>query len=197
MSFRAYGILLAAGAGRRFGGRKMVSDWNGELLVNASVRNALATPIDGLVVVAGADRDEIRQALSIIEDPRLRLVFNSDWASGIASSLAAGIRALPDDADCALVFLGDMPGVPPSLGSRLVEAIAEGAPAALVEVDGAPGHPVAASSVLFERMCALDGDRGARRLLAAEAGCVTLATDDPGAVFDVDLPRSQTLEGRA
>ncbi|WP_394270770.1 NTP transferase domain-containing protein [Qipengyuania sp.] len=185
---RAAGIVLAAGAGRRFGGRKMLAEWNGEPLIRASVRNALAAPIAELLVVAGSDADAIGEALAPLSDPRLRLVVHPRWAAGIGSTLAAGIAGLPRDTDCAVIFLGDMPRVPQHLAGDLVAAIARGAPSALVSMAGAPGHPVAAHATLFGTLGRMTGDSGARAILAAQPGCVTIPTHDPGAVYDVDRP---------
>lgn len=166
----------------------MLADWNGEPLIRASVGNALAAPITELVVVVGNDAGAIGEALAPLSDPRVRLVVHPGWAAGIGSSLAAGIAALPPGTDCAVIFLGDMPRVPQHLAGELVAAIACGAPSALVSMAGAPGHPVAAQAVLFEALGRMTGDSGARAFLAAQPGCVTLSTDDPGAVYDVDRP---------
>lgn len=166
----------------------MLADWNGEPLIRASVGNALAAPITELLVVAGNDAGAIGEALAPLPDPRLRLVVHPGWAAGIGSSLAAGIAALTPETDCAVIFLGDMPRVPQHLAGELVAAIACGAPSALVSMAGAPGHPVAAHAALFEALGRMTGDSGARAILAAQPGCVTISTDDPGAVYDVDRP---------
>lgn len=188
MDKTAHAIVLAAGRGSRFGGRKMLAEWRGEPLVLAAVRAALAGPVARVTVVTGADGDEVEAALAPMASPRLAVVGNPDWRSGIASSLRAGLAALPEDAACAVIFLGDMPLVPIDAAARLLAALATGAPAALSEVDGVPAHPVAFSRALFGAVRQLQGDRGARALLAALPGVARIAADDPGCLFDVDRP---------
>jgi molybdenum cofactor cytidylyltransferase len=178
--------VLAAGAGRRFGGRKMLASWRGAPLVVVAARIALAAPVAGVTVVTGADSDEVAAALDAFGDPRLCTAFNPEWQTGIASSLRCGLQAVPREAVRAVIFLGDMPLVPTTAAARLLAALDEGAPAAFPVVDGAPGHPVAITRDLFAAMARLDGDRGARALLARLPEARQLPFDDAGCVFDLD-----------
>lgn len=181
-----HAIVLAAGAGSRFGGGKMLASWEGRPLVRAATGIALSAPVDTVTVVVGADADRIAAALSEIDDPRLSVVHAADWRTGLSASLRAGIAALPVDARGALVFLGDMPRVPPTSAAALLAALDAGAPAATVSVEGKPAHPVALCARLFDRVAALTGDRGARALLAGIDGVVDLPGEDAGGTFDVD-----------
>ncbi len=181
-----HAIVLAAGAGSRFGGGKMLASWEGRPLVRAATGIALSAPVDTVTVVVGGDADRIAAALSDVADLRLRVVHAADWRTGLSASLRAGIAALPADARGALVFLGDMPRVPPTSGAALLAALDAGAPAATVSVEGKPAHPVALSARLFSGVAALTGDRGARVLLAGIDGVVDLPSEDAGATFDVD-----------
>ena len=184
----AHAIVLAAGGGSRFGGRKMLADWNGEPLVAAAARIALAAPVARVTVVTGADADDVEAALAPLAGPRLATARNADWRTGIASSLRTGIDSLPEDAACALIFLGDMPLVPADIAARLLRALDGGAPAALTEFGGALGHPVAFSRALFARLRELDGDRGARALLASLPETARICADEPGCIIDIDEP---------
>jgi molybdenum cofactor cytidylyltransferase len=184
----AHAIVLAAGAGRRFGGRKMLAPWRGAPLVVAAARVALAAPVAGVTVVTGADHAEVAAALRVIGDPRLATAFNPRWPSGIASSLKTGLGALPSVAERIVVFLGDMPEPPADMAARLLRTLEQGAPAALVEVAGRPGHPVAFRRSLVAALQGISGDRGARALLAAVPGAVIVPSEDPGCLFDIDRP---------
>jgi molybdenum cofactor cytidylyltransferase len=137
--------------------------------------------------VTGCDADLVETALDGLDD-RLRLVHAPDWSEGIAASLRCGLAALPTGSPGAVVFLADMPRVPPDIASRLIQALAGGAVAAEA-VDGSrPAHPVAFSASLYPELMALQGDQGGRRMLTGRPGVVRVATDDPGATYDVDVP---------
>lgn len=183
-----HGVVLAAGSGSRFGGRKMLALWRDEPIIVHSVRNALATPVRSVTVVLGQDATEAQEALRALAGPRLAIACNRDWRTGLASSLRTGLKALPEDAAGAVVLLGDMPQVPPQATTALLDALASGAPGTLAEVAGIPAHPVAFTRALFPQVCELTGDRGARALLASYPGIVRVSLDDPGCVFDIDVP---------
>ncbi|WP_324806234.1 nucleotidyltransferase family protein [Sphingomonas sp. LY29] len=180
----AHAIVLAAGAGRRFGGGKLLASWNGRPLIAWSVEAAKASGVDAVTVVLGADAEKITAYLG--ED--VRIVRCHDWEEGMAASLRCGIQSLPDGAEAALIFLADMPDVSPALGRTLLEKVLSGAPAALATYDRAPAHPAAVGASAFPLLASLHGDRGGRDVLAALHGAVQIVTDWPGSTFDIDRP---------
>lgn len=182
-----HAIVLAAGAGRRFGGGKLTADWRGEPLIRAAVRTALTAGVDQVIVVTGADADQVANALSSLDNPRLAIVPSVGWAEGMAASLRTGIAALPESAEAVVVFLGDMPLIPPALADELLDAVMDGAPAATVRSVHGPAHPVAFSAGVLPQLMNLQGDRGARSVLEdlGEA-VVNIDSNDPGVVVDVD-----------
>jgi CTP:molybdopterin cytidylyltransferase MocA len=145
------GIVLAAGAGTRAGGPKVLRDgW---------LAQACAALLDGgcsrVMVVLGAAPDA-----PIPLDDRITSVVAAHWADGMSHSLRAGLAAATGEA--ALVSLVDLPGLPVSVVQRVLAA--EG-PLRQAVFDGRPGHPV-----YIERAhwgLPLSGDRGARDYLAA------------------------------
>ena len=155
------------------------------LLATQAAREAGLSPI---VVVTGHAAQEVRAALAGLEG--LSFVHNAEHASGLASSLRAGIAALPVDCPGALVLLGDMPRVGAPVLRALVAAFraAPGARAAAPVRNGERGNPALIGSGLFADVARLSGDAGARKLLAACAGVVELAVEDDGVVIDVDTP---------
>ena len=179
-------IVLAAGAGRRFGGGKLLARFRSRPLVCWAVEAALASRVEGVTVVVGARGAEVAALLAPLAGERLRVVRCGDWGEGIAASLRCGIAALPAGTRAALLLLGDMPLVSPALADRLLAYVLDGAPAALPLCHGEPGHPVAVSCRLFAALAGLNGDRGARSLLAGLDGVVSVATDDAGCVRDID-----------
>jgi molybdenum cofactor cytidylyltransferase len=188
-------IVLAGGAGARFGGAKLTAPWRTGALIDGALAAAFAAPVRSVILVTGAD-DNVAPAAEALARrlghfPRLRIVHAVDHAEGMAATLRAGVRALPDNAVGAFVFLGDMPLVPHGILSKLAEALAAGAPAAAPTFEGKRGHPVLFGATLFSALDALSGDEGARSVLA-RAGVALLETDEPGVLFDID-----TKEGLA
>lgn len=182
------GLLLAAGGGRRYGMPKALVERDGELLVERALRTARAV-CHPVVVVLGAAAEEVRQRADLAG---ATVVVNEDWETGMASSLRAGLTALPRDADAALVLLVDQPGMTPEALARLAEQAAPDA-LAVATYDGVRGHPVLLGRAHWTGVAATArGDEGARRYLAAhevaEVDCTALA--DP---TDLDLPPGEGL----
>lgn len=192
-------IILAAGAGRRFGGRKLLASFEGEPLIAGALRAAFASPAALIILVTGSDADEVAASARAFADrrgegARLRVVHAADHAEGMGASLRAGAEALPADTAGAFVLLGDMPQVPAALLPRLVEAVEAGAAAAAPVCDGRRGHPVLFGAERLDLLRQAAGDEGARTALAGLGHRLALIeTDDDGVLFDVD--RREDLAG--
>ncbi|GAB2975100.1 nucleotidyltransferase family protein [Amycolatopsis acidiphila] len=181
------GLLLAAGAGRRFGRPKALVELDGEPLV----RRALRVLADGgcapVRVVLGAQAED---ALKLLPDPSLA-VFAEDWETGMGASLRAGLRALPE-ADAVLVHLVDLPRVDARVIARLA---ALASPDAVVRAayDGVPGHPVLFGRKWWAEVAdSASGDRGARDWLRTRDDLRLVECADIGSGFDVDTPGDLT-----
>jgi molybdenum cofactor cytidylyltransferase len=190
---RTEAIVLAAGAGARFGGGKLLAPWGGSILLSGALSAALASQARVVHVVWGADPAVATAARRIAEQmgqgARLRLVAAARHAEGLSASLAAGVIALPDDVEAAFVFLGDMPRIAAGVPGALTTALTAGALAAAPTFDGRRGHPVLFRRGLFSRLATLSGDRGAADLLRELGDRLTLvASPDDGVLFDVDSP---------
>jgi molybdenum cofactor cytidylyltransferase len=186
-----YGILLAAGTSSRMGKAKQLLEWHGRPLVRYMAEQALASQLmTGLVVVVGAAADAVRAALVGLDGPVL-VVENPDYASGQASSLRVGLGALPTTTRAALVLLVDQPLVTPALIDRMIAAH-KADPDALALIpyyQGRRGNPVLLARALFEELKLLEGDVGAREVLARYAAAVRqIAVDDRAVVSDMDTP---------
>lgn len=183
-----HALLLAAGAGSRFGGRKLLAPWRGEALVRAAARIALAAPVESCTVVTGSDADEVEAALEGLDAARLVKVRAPGWRAGLAASLRAGVASLPASSRGVVVFLGDMPLVPSTAAWLLLAALDEGAAGAEMRHRQGPAHPVAFGRVLFEDLLALQGDAGGRHILAGRDDVARFETEEAGAAFDIDRP---------
>lgn len=182
----AGGLLLAAGAGRRMGGPKALVELGGETLVRRALRVLEAGGCEPLTVVVGA---EAQRAAALVGD-RARVVVAEDWAEGMGASLRAGLAAVADGTqDAVVVHLVDLPGVTPEAVARLA---ALGSPAALARAAyaGVPAHPVLLGRAHWAAVAAqAHGDQGARAYLKAHP--VTLVEcGDVASPEDVDTPEA-------
>ena len=190
---RLEALILAGGAGTRFGGAKLTALWRGEPLIHGALAAAFAAPARSVTVVTGADPavGPVAQAWADAHGvaARLHMIHAADHAQGMAATLGAGIAALPWDASGVFVFLGDMPMIPPAVLPALADALTAGAEAAAPLFEGRRGHPVLFGRTLFAALSALTGDAGARDVLAGIGEAVTLVpANDEGVLFDVDVP---------
>jgi molybdenum cofactor cytidylyltransferase len=186
-------VVLAAGQASRFGGRKLLADYQGEPLLHAALAAARAAAEDRITVVTGADAEAVA-ACARAFDPAIQLVHAEDHATGMAASLRAGIASLEAGTPAAFVFLGDMPRVPRAVLSPLAQAVANGAPAAAPVFAGRRGNPVVLGRSLFGDVARLRGDVGARPILQALGARLALVeAPDDGVLFDVDEPGDLTV----
>lgn len=168
-------IVLAAGRGERFGGGKLAALLAGRPLLGHAMRIALASPAERVILVGRPDVEPI-------DHPKVTTV---DLAStALSDSLRLGLTTA-GEVEGALIFLGDMPLVPPDMAARLVEAIGD-APAAFPTWRGKPGHPVLLARSAFALAEGLTGDEGLGRMLRGRRDVVRLAVEDEGVVLDVD-----------
>jgi molybdenum cofactor cytidylyltransferase len=184
-------IVLAAGRSTRMGAaNKLLADVGGRPMVRRVVEAALASAAEPVLVVTGHQESEVRAALAGLE---VTFVRNLDYTKGLSSSLKAGIGAVPEAAGGAGVLLGDMPQITAAHLGRLIAAFAEdGGNSIIVPTHaGKRGNPVLWPRAYFAEMLQLEGDAGARRLLAAHASRVREVDVGTDAIFaDVDTPEA-------
>ena len=182
---QVFGILLAAGAGRRFGGDKLLQPLTDGIPVAAhAARNLLAVLPDVVAVVRWGDS----RLYEILEQEGCRATMFEGAARGMGASLAHGIGQARD-AGGWVVALADMPHVRPETVRAVVKALAGGAALAAPRYSGERGHPVGFSGRFRDELLALNDDNGARGVLARHRDeLVLLDCGDPGVVLDVDLP---------
>ncbi|MGI8879099.1 MAG: nucleotidyltransferase family protein [Jatrophihabitans sp.] len=175
----AVGVVLAAGAGTRFGSPKAEVRVDGERLLDRAIG----------VLRAGGCAEVVAVVRAGVEVAGATAVVNPDPDRGMSSSLWLGLDAAAEaSAGVAVILLVDLPGVPSDAVMGVLGAHDAGAMVAVATYAGTRGHPVA-----FDRACwaevaaAARGDNGARAYLAAhpdqviEVACV-------GESLDVDTP---------
>jgi molybdenum cofactor cytidylyltransferase len=182
-------VVLAAGRSTRMGGpNKLLAELNGKKLVRIVAEQALASKASPVIVVTGHQAAEVEAALKGLN---VKFVRNPDFAQGLATSVKAGIDSVPENADGVVVCLGDMPLIDAKLIDRLAEAFApdRGSLIAVPVADGRRGNPVLWSRRFFPELMALDGDVGARHLIARHMEAVTeVEVQGKSAFLDIDTP---------
>ncbi|MEU9629075.1 nucleotidyltransferase family protein [Streptomyces luteogriseus] len=181
------GLLLAAGGGRRLGGRpKALLPHRGRPLVEHAVRVLREGGCESVHVVLGAQADDVRARAAL---PGCVLVGNPDWEQGMGSSLRAGLDSLTGTgARAALVSLVDQPGIGPEAVARVLAAYEGEESLVSAAYDGVRGHPVLFGAAHWAGVAATaTGDRGARAYLKEHRPAITLVEcGDVARPYDID-----------
>ena len=188
-------LLLAAGRSTRMGGpNKLLAKLKGETLVAHVATSLLQSHVDEVVVVTGHMRDEIETALEGLD---VRFVHNPDFADGLSTSLRAGIDAIDDCADAALIALGDMPFVKKEAFDLVIDAYRESEDiyAVVATSNGKRGNPVLWSRRFFDDLKAIQGDTGARHLIGQNEVMIGEVEIGDSAVLDLDTPEALKAAG--
>lgn len=187
-------ILLAAGSSTRFGSDKLVHALpHGVAVAVQAARHLKAVLPRVVAVVRAADGDTARA----LGGEGCEVVVCANAEDGMGASLACGVRAA-GAADAYLVALGDMPFIRPSSIAALRDALEAGAAIVAPYFRTRRGHPVGLAGRFRAELEALEGDEGARRLIAAnEAALVKVPVGDPGVIRDIDTPADVAPPPRA
>jgi molybdenum cofactor cytidylyltransferase len=188
---RIAAVVLGAGRSTRMGAiNKLIAEIGGKPLVRIAAEQALASRAAPVIVVTGHQREQVEAALAGLP---VRFVHNPDYAEGLGTSLKAGIAAVPEDADGAIVCLGDMPQVDSTLIDRLIGAFdpERGALVVAPTIEGRRGNPVVWARRFFPDLMTVTGDTGARHLIASYPEAVAeVPVAGDAALTDVDTPES-------
>jgi molybdenum cofactor cytidylyltransferase len=175
------GLVLAAGAGTRFGGRKQLAELEGRPVLEHAVRAMAEAPVDRTVVVLGFGAEEVLAGVDLLgAEP----VVCDRWEEGQSASLAFGLATL-EEAEAVVLTLGDQPRASPEAIRRVLAARGLGAPVVRATYAGEPGHPVVIERELFPRLRDVTGDHGARNLLLS-VGTRPVPCDDLDGADDAD-----------
>jgi CTP:molybdopterin cytidylyltransferase MocA len=187
------GLILAAGGGRRLGGvAKALLPFRGGLLVERAVEAARQGGCDPVIVVLGAEAESVRTRADL---EGCLVAVNLDWASGMGSSLVAGLAEVPGDCSAVAVLLVDQPFVSAQAVADVLDAHRAGAAIASATYQGRRSHPVLFAVEHFAEVCATaSGDQGAREFLKIhEAEIVAVPCDAHGDPADIDSPDDLAL----
>ena len=184
-------LVPAAGRSTRMGPvNKLLAPFDGRAMVRHVVEQLTGSSVRPVVVVTGHEAERVREAL---DGTGASFVHNSAYREGLSGSIRAGLAALPESVEAALVCLGDMPLVTPEHVERLVAAFDpdEGREICVPVFEGKRGNPVLFARRFFEEMAAVRGDVGARHLIGEyEEYVCEVAMDDRAVLLDVDSPQA-------
>lgn len=181
---RTGGVILAAGTSSRFGQPKQLLDWNGKPFVRHVTETALRSGLDPVVVVTGFHHTEIE---SHLHDLPVQTVFNADFSQGQASSIKAGVTALPRDVGSAIFLLSDQPQIPVEVIRALSESHTSEGQAILAPLvlEERRANPVLFDRNTFPDLMQLQGDMGGRGIFDKHKVSY-LPWHDDILIFDVD-----------
>lgn len=182
------GVVLAAGAGTRLGRPKALVRTGAELLVERAVRTVRAGGCDPVVVVLGAQAEDVRAAADLGDAV---VVENAAWETGMGSSLRCGLDAAArTGAPAAVVALVDQPGITPAVVDRLISRWRDGAVAVVATYGSEPRNPVVLDAAVWSEVAdRATGDVGARAWLRANPErVVAVPCDDIAVADDIDTP---------
>ncbi len=179
----AVAVLLAAGAGSRFGGGKLLHPLEDGVAIAAhAARNLIGAGLAVTAVVRPGDFP----VSEMLEQEGCEVIACPEAARGMGVSLAHGVAATKD-AGGWIVALADMPGIKSETIARVVQAMASGAEIAAPEYQGDRGHPVGFGKRFLHELQALTGDSGARAIVQRNQALVRLIScDDAGILLDID-----------
>jgi len=188
------GIVLAAGESSRYGQAKQLLDWKGEPFVRVVSRRALEAGLSPVIVIIGANAEQVE---ATVKDLNVKIVMNTDWKSGQASSIRAGVSfltptPLPTGAGigAAIFLLADQPQITVSILRALVEKHAEGLfPIVAPMVLDRRANPVLFDRVTFPDLLSIVGDVGGRAIFHKHR-VKYLPWHDDRLLLDVDTPQN-------
>jgi len=188
-------LVLAAGRSSRMGkSNKLIATLDGKALVRHVAEAALESACVSTTIVTGHMAEEVSAALAGLD---VDLVHNPDFALGLSTSLQAGLEALADDIDAAVILLGDMPKITAGSIDMLCEAY-DPARSALIIVPthaGKRGNPVLWSKRYFNELMRIRGDVGARQLISEFSEAVVELELGAEIAFDIDTPAALAQAG--
>jgi molybdenum cofactor cytidylyltransferase len=178
---RIAALLLCGGSGSRFGGDKLLC--GGDPIVARAARHVVEGAGQALAIIP-VGRAALR---AVLEQSGCEVLESDRTGFGMGATLAAGIEATARAAGW-IVALGDMPSIDPRTIAAVKGALEHGARlAAPFDARGRRGHPVGFAAQFRDELLALQGDLGAREVLARHADAITrVASEDPGIFVDID-----------
>lgn len=156
-------ILLAAGQSTRMGKHnKLIKEINGIPLIKHSIKNILKSNIDELIIVTGHDNEKIKRLID--NDKKIKLIFNKNFRSGMASSIKSGLNYLNNKTEYFFICLADMPFIKPDIYNKIIESKID-KEIIVPTYNKKQGNPVLFSKSMKKDILNINGDVGAKEIL--------------------------------
>lgn len=192
MKLKNRAIILAAGSSTRMGSQKMLLPYGESTILETVIQNVLSSAVDSVLVVLGANHDQIRQ---VIDPLPVEVCINDKHESGMLSSVICGFSALPDDTGTALLFLGDQPEIPPQVSNAIIEAYNDSLHGIVIPLTNhRRGHPLLVDYKYKREIGKLDLEKGLRTLMHHfPEDVLEVEVEEPGILLDIDTPEDYSL----
>jgi molybdenum cofactor cytidylyltransferase len=186
-------IVLAAGQSERMGAQKLLLPFGGKTVISHIVEQITGSSVDELYVVVGYQWKQVSEGLS---GSTVSIVKNSDYKSGMLSSVRCGLKAIPQECKAVLVALGDQPSITTRLIDNMLRNFSSTEKQILVPIyEGKRGHPIIFSAVYRDEILTRYDDIGLRGLMYAHKGDVfELPVVSSGVLSDMDFPEDYERE---
>jgi len=163
-------ILLAAGQSKRMKGEnKLTKEINGIPLIKHSINNILSSSIDELIIVLGHQKELIENIID--KNDKIKIIFNDQFKTGMASSIKAGIENLSNKSEAFFICLGDMPEINKEIYNNLIKQLKNNK-IIVPTYKNKQGNPVLFSKSVKEKILTIEGDVGAKKILKKNSGIV-------------------------
>ena len=188
-------ILLAAGESKRMKGEnKLTKTIRGIPLINYTIKNILGSAVNEIIVVLGHEKESLE---TIIEkNKKIKLVFNENFKSGIASSIKVGLKNISNKADAFFICLGDMPDVNQNIYNKLIKARNSynkklkhifKREIIIPSYEGQDGNPILFSKFMKKKLMNLKEDLGPKEIIELnKKKILNIPFDNEGILVDFD-----------
>ncbi|MBU4372347.1 MAG: molybdenum cofactor cytidylyltransferase [Proteobacteria bacterium] len=184
-------ILLAAGESKRMGRPKQMLAWQGKTLLRQVLENLIRSDAGEIILVLGHEAEAISKSLT---ESQIKIVINPDYKQGMASSLRHGLLAMDPESEAFLVLLADQPDIGPEIMNRMIREFKQANPRRGIVrpvYRGLRGHPVLIGVRYLQEALQLQGDVGARQILANHPeDILEIEVNQDGILKDIDTPEA-------
>lgn len=178
---KIWAIVLAAGKSTRMKQQKLLMPFNGQTIIETIIQKIFPVLESNIIVVLGSHCNEIRQKINKLQ---VKSCFNKDFENGMLSSVIYGFGALPEDAEAAMVFLGDQPQISTDVIQKVAKAWKQSDKGIIIPTfNGRRGHPVLIGIKYKSKIRELDPSKGLRQLMV----------ENPDDISEVELGQSEIL----
>jgi molybdenum cofactor cytidylyltransferase len=190
-------IMLAAGLSSRMNGEnKLTKQINGIPLINHSLKNILGSSVNEIIVVVGYEKNILKKI--IVENKKIKIIYNKDYKNGIASSIKIGIKNISKKTEAFFISLGDMPNVNQNVYNKLIKArnkynkklkVQHKKEIIIPTHKGKNGNPILFSKYMKNKIMKIEGDAGAKSLIELNMNKILkIPFKNDGIVLDFDKP---------